>query len=70
VLSIQKLLTNDLFICDHPENKGWWLSELNSLGINLERIEIFNDIQLLSNITENIKRAFFQEYKQNKSYNC
>jgi hypothetical protein len=57
------LLTNDLVICDHPKKKGWWLSELNSLGVNLEIIEEFNDIQLLSNITENIKQAFFEEYK-------
>jgi hypothetical protein len=64
------LLANDLFICHHPEKKGWWLSELNSLGVNLEIIKEFNDIQLLSNITENIKQAFFQEYKLSTTILC
>jgi hypothetical protein len=64
------LLTNDLFISDHPGNKGWWLSELNSLGVNLEIIKEFNDIQLLSNISENIKQAFFQEYKLSTTVLC
>jgi hypothetical protein len=64
------LLANDLFIGDHPEKKGWWLSELNSLGVNLEIIKEFNDTQLLSNFTENIKQAFFQGYKLSTTVLC
>jgi hypothetical protein len=33
------MLVNDLFDNNHHENKGWWLSELNSLGVNVEIIK-------------------------------
>jgi hypothetical protein len=64
------MLVNDLFNSNHPENKGWWLSELNSLGVNVEIIKELNDTQLLSNITENIKQALFEEYKLSTTVFC
>jgi hypothetical protein len=64
------MLVNDLFNSEHPENKGWWLSELNSLGLNKEIIKGFYDTDLLSNITEYIKHAFFEEYKLSTTVFC
>jgi hypothetical protein len=63
------MLVNDLFNTDHAENKGWWLSELNSLGVNVEIIKEFDDTQL-SNITENIKQVLFEEYKLSTTVFC
>ncbi|MGB6672877.1 MAG: hypothetical protein WBE34_10615 [Candidatus Nitrosopolaris sp.] len=48
---------------EHPERYGWWLNELESLGIATKRTNELNDLNELRNLTDNIKRAFYQEYK-------
>jgi hypothetical protein len=48
---------------EHPERYGWWLNELESLGIATKRTNELNDLNELRNLTDNIKRAFCQEYK-------
>jgi hypothetical protein len=50
-------------INEHPERFGWWLNELDSLGINTKRINELNDLKEIRNLTENIKQAFYQDYK-------
>ncbi len=50
-------------ISEHPERYGWWLNELNSLGSVPKRINELNDLKEISNLTENIKQAFYQNYK-------
>ena len=48
---------------EHPERYGWWLNELESLGIATKRTNELNDLKELCSLTDNIKRAFYQEYK-------
>ena len=48
---------------EHPEKYGWWISELDSLGIKSMRRNDMNDIKEITDLTENIKQALFQEYK-------
>jgi hypothetical protein len=50
-------------ISEHPERYGWWLNELDSLGISTKRINELNDLKEISNLTENIKQAFYQDYR-------
>ena len=48
---------------EHPENYGWWISELDSLGIKrIKRIDM-KDRKEITDMTENIKQTLFQEYK-------
>jgi hypothetical protein len=54
---------------DYPEKYGWWISELNSLGINTEaKDEELTDIQALEDLTDNIKQNFIHEYKNRHSF--
>jgi hypothetical protein len=46
-----------------PEKDEWWLNELESLGISVKKRNQLNDRQEISNLTENIKQTFFQDYK-------
>jgi hypothetical protein len=48
---------------EHPERNGWWLNELESLGITTKRTNELNDLKELRSLSHNIKRAFCQEYK-------
>jgi hypothetical protein len=53
---------------EHPEKYGWWLNELESLGVSTKRMNEFNDLKEISTLTENIKHAFYMDYKL-ESYN-
>jgi hypothetical protein len=48
---------------EHPEKYDWWLSELESLGINPKSLNDLNDKQEVSELTENLKQTYYQEYK-------
>jgi hypothetical protein len=48
---------------EHPERYGWWLNELETLGISAKRINELNDLNEISNLADNIKRGFYQEYE-------
>lgn len=52
-----------LIMNEHPERYGWWLNELESLGISTKRINELNDLKEIRNLTENIKEAFYYNYK-------
>jgi hypothetical protein len=54
---------------EHPERYGWWLNELESLGISANRISELNDLNEVSSLAENIKRGFYQEYESGRSFN-
>ena len=45
---------------EYPENYGWWISELNSLGVNTEELR---DVRALENLTDDLKQSFIHEYK-------
>jgi hypothetical protein len=48
---------------EHHERYGWWLNELESLGINAERKKELNDLTEVSALTGNIKKLFYEEYQ-------
>jgi hypothetical protein len=48
---------------EHPERYGWWLNELYSLGITPNKVNELNDIKEISNLTENLKQCYYQDYK-------
>lgn len=54
--------TRDLSMA--TEKYGWWISELNSLGVNTEaKNEELRDVQALENLTDALKQTFIHEYK-------
>jgi len=50
-------------MAEHPERYGWWLNELDSLGIRTKKINELNDLQEIRNLTQNLKQAFYQDFK-------
>jgi hypothetical protein len=48
---------------EHPQKYGWWISELDSLGIKRIKRNDMNDRKEITDLTENTKKALFQEYK-------
>jgi hypothetical protein len=50
-------------IAEHPERRGWWLNELESLGVNTKHKEL-SDLSVASSLTENLKQLFFEEYQR------
>jgi hypothetical protein len=48
---------------EHPEKYGWWISELDSLGIKRIKRNDMKDRKEITDMTENIKQTLFQEYK-------
>jgi hypothetical protein len=48
---------------EHPEKYGWWISELDSLGIKRMRRNDMKDRKQITDLTENIKETLLQEYK-------
>ena len=48
---------------EHPEKYGWWISELDSLGIKRIRRNDMKDRKQITDLTENTKQTLFQEYK-------
>jgi hypothetical protein len=50
---------------EHPEKNGWWINELESLGVDTESNpnELKNK-QDNSDLVQAIKQTFMEEYKQ------
>ena len=49
---------------EYPEKYGWWISELNSLGIDTDgKNERSTDVQGLENLTDYVKQNFIRDYK-------
>ena len=48
---------------EHPEKYGWWISELDSLGIKRMRTSDMKDRKEIIDLTKNIKQTLFQVYK-------
>jgi len=48
----------------HPEKYGWWISELNSLGIDTDdKNGKSTDVQVLEDLTDDVKQNFIRDYK-------
>lgn len=50
---------------EYPRRRGWWISELESLGLSVKKTNEFNDLNEVSALTEYIKQRFYQVYKAN-----
>jgi hypothetical protein len=49
---------------DKPENqKEYWFTGLDSLGIHPKKTNDLNDSREMSDLVENVKQTMFQEYK-------
>ena len=48
---------------EYSDRYGWWLNELNSLGIVPKKTNELNDKQEISELSENIKQILYQDYK-------
>ena len=48
---------------EHPEKYGWWISELDSLGIKRMKRNDMKDRKEITDLAKNIKQTFFQKYK-------
>jgi len=48
---------------EHPERYGWWINELESLGLSVKKINEFNDLDEIRDLTEIIKRDKYRDYK-------
>ena len=54
---------------EHPEKNGWWISELESLGIDTKtNSNELKDEQENHDLVEAIKQEFMEEYKQSHHY--
>ncbi len=49
---------------EHPERYGWWLNELETLGVKAKHKEELNDLPEVSALTENLKQLFYEEYQR------
>jgi hypothetical protein len=50
---------------EHHERSGWWINELQSLGlsVSVKKINEFNDLTEVRGLVENLKLAYYQDYK-------
>jgi hypothetical protein len=49
---------------EHPERYGWWLNELDSLGVNTLEKNGLNSYKEASDLTEVVKQTFYEDYLQ------
>jgi len=48
---------------EHPERYGWWINELESLGLSVKKINELNDLHEIRDLAENIKQDKYIHYK-------
>lgn len=48
---------------EHPERYGWWVNELESLGLSVKKTNEFNDINEIRDLAECIKQDRYLDYK-------
>ena len=48
---------------EHPERYGWWINELESLGLSVKKINELNDLYEIRDLAENIKQDKYTHYK-------
>ena len=48
---------------EHPERYGWWINELESLGLSVKKTNEFNDLKEIRSLAEIIKQGFYQDHK-------
>ena len=48
---------------EHPERYGWWINELESLGLSIKKTNEFNDLKEMRSLTQIIKQTIYLDYK-------
>jgi hypothetical protein len=48
---------------EHPDKYSWWLNELESLGIRTHSKDAGNNLKEASELTQEIKQIFYEEYQ-------
>jgi hypothetical protein len=48
---------------EHPERYGWWINELESLGLSVKKINEFKDLNEIRSLAESIKQGLYQDHK-------
>lgn len=48
---------------EHQERYGWWIGELESLGLSVKKTNEFNDLNEIRDLTEILKQGFYQNHK-------
>jgi hypothetical protein len=48
---------------EHPQRYGWWINELESLGLSVKKINEFNDLDEIRDLTDIIKQDKYLDYK-------
>jgi hypothetical protein len=51
---------------EYPKRYGWWINELNSLGVAAKKMNELNDLKEISKLASNIKHALIQDYNNCK----
>jgi hypothetical protein len=49
---------------EHPERYGWWLNELDSLGISTLQKNGLDNQKEASDLTDVVKQTLYEEYLQ------
>jgi hypothetical protein len=47
----------------YPQRYGWWINELESLGLSVNKTNEFNDLDEIRDLTEIIKQDKYLDYK-------
>jgi hypothetical protein len=47
---------------EHPKRYGWWLNELESLGISTLQKNGIGNIREASDLTDAVKQTLYEEY--------
>jgi hypothetical protein len=48
---------------EHLERYGWWINELESLGLSIKKTNEFNDLKEMRSLTQIIKKTIYLDYK-------
>ena len=48
---------------EHPKKYGWWINELDSLGVRVKRTNELNNLREIRSLVENIKHDLYQHDK-------
>ena len=47
---------------EHPEKYGWWINELESLGVDTQDKNGLNNYKEASDLTEAVKQTLYEDY--------
>jgi hypothetical protein len=52
---------------ESPDKYEWWLNELRSLGLEVDRRNEFNDIKEISSLVNGLKESYYVNYQNSSS---